>query len=117
MRNAKRKFALLPGSALLRVGYWQQAGAAELKGLIKRFATREHQARTSGKRSFVWRRRRLSAVAIYEMRFELAPEIFRQHKLSPLRSYYVREGRYIWPETGQPGKRIGESRKSRVPSA
>jgi hypothetical protein len=109
MRSSKRKYSLFAGSELLRVGHWQRAAAAELKGLIKRFATREDQARRRGKQSFVWRRRRLSAIAIYEARFESAPEIFRHHKLPSLMSYYVSEGKYVWPETGEPGKPFHKS--------
>src|SRR5690349_10532576 len=101
-----RKYRLLPGSELLRVGHWQRAEAGQLKGLIKRFATRENQVRKRGKPSFLWRTRRLKAVAIYEARFEAAPEAFRRHKLPSLSSYYVRNGRYLWPETGEPGKPV-----------
>jgi hypothetical protein len=107
MHEAGRKYRLLPGSELLRVNYWWRVEAAELKGLIKRFATRENQARRKGRPAFVWRNRRLSAVAIYETRFKSAPAVFRQHKLPPLKSYYVHEGRYLWPEHGEPGKPLG----------
>lgn len=106
MRNRSRKHHLLPGSELLRVGYWQRTGAAELKRLIKRFAAREDEARSRGKQTFIWRRRRLNAVTIYEMRFDSAPEVFRRHKLPSLMSYYVHEGKYVWPETGEPGKPV-----------
>jgi hypothetical protein len=109
MRDLRRKQRLLPGSELLRAGYWQQAGEIELKQLIKRFATREDQARRRSKPSFLWRRRRLSAVSIYEERFGAPPAIFRSHKLPLQRSYYVHEGKYIWPETGEPGKPFGET--------
>jgi len=107
VRGLGRKYRLLPGSELLRVGYWQRAEAVELKGLIKRFATRENQARKRGRQSFLWRNRRLTAVAVYEARFESAPEIFRHHKLPSLRSYYVHDGRYLWPEHGEPGEPVG----------
>jgi hypothetical protein len=101
-----RKYRLSAGSELLRVGYWQRAEPGQLKGLIKRFATREERARKSGKPVFLWRTRRLKAVAIYEARFESAPAVFRHHKLPSLISYYVSDGRYLWPETGEPGKPV-----------
>ena len=107
MPEAGRKYRLLPGSELLRASYWRRVEAAELKGLIKRFATREDQARQNGRPAFVWRNRRLRAVAIYESRFELAPETFRHHKLPALKSYYVHEGRYLWPEHGEPRRPVG----------
>jgi hypothetical protein len=76
----------------------------ELKSLIKRFATRENQCCRKGGRAYRWRSYRLKAVVVYERRFERVPEIFRGWKLPPMKSYYVREGRYVWPEHGEPGR-------------
>jgi hypothetical protein len=50
-----------------------------------------------GKPTFIWRRRRLGAVIEYERRFEEVPQLFKGHKLPNLRSYYVIDGKYIWP--------------------
>ena len=108
MRGSGRRYRLLPGSELLRVRYWQKAEANELKGLIKRFATRENHAWKKGKGALLWRSRRLKAVAVYEARFEPAPEIFRHRKLPLQKSYYVHGGKYVWPEHGEPGKPFGK---------
>jgi hypothetical protein len=94
---------LLPGSELLRAARWRQATQNELKGLIKRFATREEHSRRKGLPTFLWRNRRLNAVAVYEARFELVPNVFRARRLEPQKSYYVRDGKYVWPERGAPG--------------
>ena len=102
-RGAGRKYLLLPGSELLRVEYWKRAHKLELMGLIKRFATRERRCRSRGKPTFRWRNRRLAAVAVFEARFERPPEIFCQWALPAFQSFYVHNGRYVWPEHGQPG--------------
>ena len=102
-RVSHRKYALLPGSELLRSTYWWRAESASLKGLIKRFATREERARRKGLPTYQWRSRRLRAVEIYEARFEAVPDVFRARRLLPQSSYYVRDGKYIWPERGNPG--------------
>ena len=106
MRGSGRKYLLLPGSELLRSVYWARATKNVLKGLIKRFATRENRCRTKGKSTYRWRSYRLRAVSVYESRFERVPEIFRNRKLPQMRSYYVRDGRYVWPEHGEPGKLV-----------
>jgi hypothetical protein len=74
--------------------------------LIKRFATRENQSRQHGAPTFRWRRRRLGAVGVFERRFEKVPEVFRNHKLPKMKSYYVHQRKYIWPESGEPGKPV-----------
>ena len=74
--------------------------------LIKRFATRENRSRQHGKPTFRWRRRRLRAVGVFERRFERVPEVFRNHQLPKMKSYYMHEGKYIWPESGEPGKPV-----------
>jgi len=76
---------------------------------IKRFATRENRCRRKSKEAkstYRWRSYRLRAVGVYESRFERVPEIFRNRKLPQMRSYYVRDGRYVWPEHGEPGKLV-----------
>jgi hypothetical protein len=103
MHSAPRKHDLGLGSVLLREAYWRNATQYELKGLIKRFATRENLSRRRGKPSYLWRKRRLGAVAVYESRFERVPAVLRSHYLAPMRSYYVHTGRYVWPERGNPG--------------
>jgi hypothetical protein len=75
-------------------------------GLIKRFATRENQARRKGAPTFRWRCRRLRAVAVFERRFEQVPDIFRKRKLPIRKSYYVHQGTYVWPESGEPGSMV-----------
>jgi hypothetical protein len=106
MRGSNRKYALGAGSSLLRAAYWTTAAQNELKGLIKRFATREENCRRKGASTFHWRRRRLGAVAVYESRFEQVPDIFRKRQLPRLRSYYVHDAKYVWPERGEPGKPV-----------
>src|SRR5678816_1925280 len=106
MSSARRKYALLAGSELLRATYWARAAQNELKGLIKRFATREDNCRRKGAPTFRWRKHRLEAVSIYETRFERVPDVFRSHRLPRMASYYVHEGKYIWPERGEPGRPV-----------
>jgi hypothetical protein len=104
MPNVTRhSYRLLPGSVLLRPGLWWRAEQAQLKLLIKRFATREDHARRRGLPTYLWRSRRLHAVAVYERRFEAVPNLLRARRLPPQGSYYVQDGRYIWPERGSPG--------------
>ena len=102
-RATLRKYALLPGSKLLRETYWWRAEPNMLKGLIKRFATREEHSRRKAKPTYLWRSRRLRAVVVYEARFEPVPHLLRTRRLSSQKSYYVRDGKYIWPENGKPG--------------
>ena len=106
MSSAPHKHALGPGSELLREAYWRAATQIELQGLIKRFATRENQSRRAGKPAYLWRCRRLRAVAIFEARFGPVPSVLRARRLAPQRSYYVHKGRYVWPERGEPGKPV-----------
>lgn len=110
MRLASIENRLLPGSQLFRVGRWKRMTKLELKGLILRFATREHRCRLESLPTFCWRRRRLGAVAVFEKRFERAPEIFRAHKLPRMKSYYVQNGRYVW--IGKPVWGTGHSGKA-----
>jgi hypothetical protein len=105
-RATARDHLLGDGSAVLRVNYWQGAPRGDLMSLIKRFATRENQARRKGAPIFRWRHLRLRAVAIFEKRFEDVPKVYRMHKLPKMRSYYIHDGRYIWPESGEPGKPV-----------
>jgi len=53
MNGARRKYMLLAGSELLRATYWARAENNVLKGLIKRFATREDNCRSKGVPPFV----------------------------------------------------------------
>lgn len=105
-RGAGRKYQLLPGSELLREGHWKRVDKNVLKNLIKRFATHENLCREICKPTYRWRNRRLKAVAVYEERFERPPEIFCHHKLPPMKSYYVHDRKYVWPEHGEPGRPI-----------
>jgi hypothetical protein len=102
-RVSRRSYRLLPGSELFRATFWWRADQSQLKILIKRFATHEHGSRGKGRPTYLWRTRRLRVVAVYEARFEPVPDLFRRRYLLPQRSYYVRDGRYIWPERGKPG--------------
>lgn len=102
----RRSYRLLPGSELLRPAFWWRAEQSQLKILIKRFATREDSTRRRGLPTYLWRNRRLRAVAVYEARFEAVPELLRSRRLSRLSSYYVRDGKYIWSERGEPGRPV-----------
>ena len=112
MQGSALKYRLLPGSKLRRRDYWKGAAQNELKGLIKRFSTNEQLRRKRGAPIYTWRKLRLAAVAVYEARFERVPEIFRARRLPPMKSDYVHQGRYVWPERGEPGRLVG----SPVPS-
>ena len=68
----------------------------DLKGLIQRFATREARAHRNVEPAFIWRGKRLSAIAIYEARFGTVPELFKRRTLPKLRSYNVQNGEYLW---------------------
>jgi hypothetical protein len=81
----------------------------ELTGLILRFATREHRCRKKSVPFFCWRRRRLGAVAVFEARFGRVPDIFRNHKLPRMKSYYVHNGRYVWSDKPVWGSADAES--------
>jgi hypothetical protein len=104
--SATLRYALEPGSECFRDRYWQRTSAADLKSLIKRFATRENRARSQGEPSYLWRVRRLRAVNVYKSRFGSVPAIFGKHALVPMKSYYVHDGRYVWPERGEPGRPV-----------
>lgn len=97
MHIRKRDYKLGKGSQLFKVLVLREINQLQLKSLIQRFATREAKAiRTRGS-FFLWRVRRLRAVAIYEKRFGGVPEIFKTRKLPILKSYYLTNGIYIWP--------------------
>src|SRR4051812_6172389 len=98
MRPPAWKHGLLPGSEMLRDQYWRTASRAELMSLVKRFATREQRCRSACRPAYLWRVRRLRAVAAFEQRFGPVPSLLRSRKLIPLASYYVKDGRYVWPE-------------------
>jgi hypothetical protein len=110
MKGSARKHALFAGTQFLRATYWMRAPQCHLKSLIKRFATRENVRRREGRPSYPWRKRRLEAVAVYEKRFERTPDIFRGRMLPRMRSCYVQDGRYLWPERGEPGDPVDASR-------
>ncbi len=94
------KYNLNSGSSLLRVAEWESISNRQLKSLIQRFATREAKLMAKGKPSFnVWRNRRLKAVEIFEQRFVKTPEIFKLWKMPILKSYYISNGKYIWPSS------------------
>ncbi|MDV2963097.1 hypothetical protein RU080_15245, partial [Shewanella algae] len=58
------------GSPLLRVFVWQNLPQRQLRTLIHRFATKEAAKLKQGSSEFyVWRVRRLKAVAVFEKRF------------------------------------------------
>jgi hypothetical protein len=76
---------------------------SELKSLIQRFATHEGLSQFKGKSGMLWRRRRLTAITIFEERFGPVPELLKSRKLKRLTSYYVLRGEYIWPSAAQQG--------------
>ena len=103
MKFSSIKYQLKPGSSLLKVNTWKSLARLELKSLIQRFATRENKCYKNAKPGgALWRRRRLTALAIYASRFGQPPAFFRQRKLPNLRSYYVFNGEYLWPSNAQP---------------
>ena len=106
MRGASPKYHLRSGSELFRNAHWKRVSKNDLKSLIKRFATREQKCLIRLAPTFCWRKRRLGAVAVYEARFERVPDIFRNHTLPRMKSYYVHNGRYVWPEHGEPGRPV-----------
>ena len=94
------KYKLNSGSSLLRVAEWESISDRQLKSLIQRFATREAKLMAKGRPSFnVWRNRRLKAVEVFEQRFVEVPEIFKKWKMPMLKSYYINDGKYIWPSS------------------
>lgn len=72
----------------------------QLKSLIQRFSTKEVSSIRNHKPFYVWRVKRLAAVAVFEKRFGegSVSEIFKLRKLPILDSYYVSKGEYIWSE-------------------
>jgi hypothetical protein len=90
MQLATLKHRLLPGSELFRVSCWLRLTEHELKNLILRFATREHQSRARSGGVFYWRRRRLGAV-----RSTSVAAASRQIMRSSNRSMDVRERRVL----------------------
>jgi hypothetical protein len=100
------KYHFRAGSELFRVAHWKRIPKYDLKSLIFRFATREQQCCRRSASPYRWRKRRLGAVAVYEARFERVPDTFRNHKLPRMKSYYVHNGRYVWPNWGKPGASV-----------
>ena len=83
---------------MLRVFVWQNLPQRQLRTLIHRFATKEAAKLKHGSPEFyVWRVRRLKAVAVFEKRFGGVPAIFKMHKMTVLKSYYINNGVYLWP--------------------
>lgn len=83
---------------MLRVFVWQNLPQRQLRTLIHRFATKEAAKLKQGSREFyVWRVRRLKAVAVFDKRFGGVPAIFKMHKMTVLKSYYINNGVYLWP--------------------
>jgi hypothetical protein len=97
MRVKAIDYRLDQRSALLRSRTWRALPQGDLKGLIQRFATRESQGSKRGRSCFLWKRRRLAAVTVYRQRFGSVPEIFSSIRLPRIRSYYMKDGQYIWP--------------------
>ena len=94
----KWKYKLLKGSPLLKALIWQQLNKRQLQSLIKRFATREAKLIRQGHASFfIWRSRRISAVHIYEKRYGEVPQLFKKRCMPKLKSYYINNGVYTWP--------------------
>ena len=86
---------------MLKVATWQTLSQRELKVLIQRFATRESKCILSRDPKFnFWRLCRFRSVAVYETRFCKTPELFTLWKLPLLKSYYVKNGQYIWSSIG-----------------
>ncbi|QHD55766.1 hypothetical protein GM320_13745 [Shewanella algae] len=83
---------------MLRVFVWQNLPQRQLRTLIHRFATKEAAKLKQGSSEFyVWRVRRLKAVAVFEKRFGGVPAIFKMRKMTVLKSYYINNGVYLWP--------------------
>lgn len=83
---------------MLRVFVWQNLPQRQLRTLIHRFATKEAAKLKQGSSEFyVWRVRRLKAVAVFEKRFGGVPAIFKMRKMTVLKSYYMNNGFYLWP--------------------
>lgn len=97
MNGSEVKYRLEAGSSLLRPATWERMERDALKALIQRFATRESKCSKKAEPTFRWRRKRLAAIAVFERRFGPAPELFTRHKLPKLKSYYVLNGKYLWP--------------------
>ncbi len=94
----KSKYKLLKGSPLLKGLIWQQLNKRQLQTLIKRFATREAKLLRQGHASFfIWRSRRILAVRIYEKRYGDVPQLFKKRCMPKLKSYYINNGVYTWP--------------------
>jgi hypothetical protein len=102
LRKKRFNYFLREGSDLLKVTVWRRLPGRQLKSLIQRFATKEARCSRycAGRYVFLWRRRRLAAVSEYERRFGEVPGIFKGRKLPPLKSYYMKDGVYVWPTSG-----------------
>ena len=103
MNGSHIKYRLGIGSSLLRVATWEQMDRNELKALIQRFATRESKCSAKAKPTFLWRRKRLAAITVFERRYGSAPKLFTSYKLPRLKSYYIVNGVYLWPRAAQQG--------------
>ena len=110
MNGSHIKYKLMQGSSLLRVVTWRAMARLELKALIQRFATRENNCYKNAKPGgALWRRRRLTAISVYEGRFGQPPAFFCQRTLPKLDSYYVVDGQYLWPSSAQPVVQAGRA--------
>lgn len=77
---------------------WQNLPQRQLKTLIHRFATKEAaKLRLGSPEFYIWRVRRLRAVAVFEKRFGGVPATFKARKMAVLKSYYINNGVYLWP--------------------
>lgn len=96
MKFSRIAYRLNSGSPLRRAETWKALPQYDLKALIQRFATRESKSAKNAEPAFIWRRKRLEAVTIYELRFGTVPDIFKRRSLPKLSSYYVQNGQYLW---------------------
>ncbi|ACX95537.1 hypothetical protein Hneap_0686 [Halothiobacillus neapolitanus c2] len=107
MNGSHIKYRLGLGSPLLRRSFWETTDRRQLHILIMRFAQKQHLLSGKAKPSFIWRRRRLEAVAVFERRFGPVPAVFRAATLPRKLSLYSTEGRHIWPFAAQPALQAG----------
>ncbi len=70
MSSAPHKYALGPGSELLREGVLAKSDRGRIEGPDKALRYKRESITSAGKPSYLWRCRRLRAVAVYEARFE-----------------------------------------------
>lgn len=68
-----------------------------------RFAQKQRRLSNKAKPSFIWRRRRLEAIAVFERRFGPVPAVLRGAKMPHKLPVYNADGKHIWPLAAQQG--------------